>query len=310
MRTQESRKQSVRHFVIKTLQYFHYFKHPLSMDEILWFLNRKVKKHDLQEVLQVMESNEDIFCYNGFYTLNNDDQFITRRIAGNALAAKKMKEARVSAAIISSFPFVQSVCVSGSLSKGYADDNSDIDFFIITKGNRLWICRSILHIYKKMTFLTGKQHSFCMNYFIDEKRLMLDEQNLFTATELATLIPMYNISSYNKLVGANYNWVKTILPNTKWNFDNYIQIKEFKFFKRATELLMNLFFPRLVNKVLMTITDKMWRYKWRKKDYPMADYDLAMKTNLYVSKNHPANHQKKVLNAQEKSVESQILVRA
>jgi hypothetical protein len=27
----------------------------------------------------------------------------------------------------------------------------------------------------------------------------------------------------------------------------------------------------------------------------MEDYDLAMKTRWYVSKNHPANYQKKVL---------------
>jgi len=50
----------------------------------------------------------------------------------------------------------------------------------------------------------------------------------------------------------------------------------------------------------MKLTDTWWRYKWRKKNYPMQDYDLAMKTRIYVSKNHPANYQKKVLNNVEK----------
>jgi hypothetical protein len=32
------------------------------------------------------------------------------------------------------------------------------------------------------------------------------------------------------------------------------------------------------------------------KKYPMQDYDLAMKTRWYVSKNHPLNYQKKIIN--------------
>lgn len=35
--------------------------------------------------------------------------------------------------------------------------------------------------------------------------------------------------------------------------------------------------------------------KMETKRFPMDDYDLAMKTRWYVSKNHPLNYQKRVL---------------
>jgi hypothetical protein len=59
--------------------------------------------------------------------------------------------------------------------------------------------------------------------------------------------------------------------------------------------MINLLFPKQLNLFLMNFTDKLWRLKWERKGYPMKDYDLAMKTRWYVSKNHPHNYQKKVL---------------
>ena len=52
--------------------------------------------------------------------------------------------------LISKFPYVEGVGISGSLSKGYYDDDGDIDFFIITSPKRLWIARTFLILYKKL----------------------------------------------------------------------------------------------------------------------------------------------------------------
>jgi predicted nucleotidyltransferase len=43
-----------------------------------------------------------------------------------------MELARKKAAFISKFPFIRGIFVSGSLSKNYADDKSDLDFFVVT----------------------------------------------------------------------------------------------------------------------------------------------------------------------------------
>ncbi len=57
----------------------------------------------------------------------------------NRLAEIRLKDAKKYARVIANFPFIQAVFISGSLSKHVMKPNSDIDFFIITKPDRLWL---------------------------------------------------------------------------------------------------------------------------------------------------------------------------
>lgn len=286
----------VRNAITNTLNYFFVFKHPLLPDEIHRFSGVAVSQKDMLFVLQIMVNEGSIYKCGSYYMPDYKPAYVEEREAGAIRANKLMTQARASAAIIAKFPFVSSVCISGSLSKGYATNNSDIDLFIVTAANRLWICRTLLHLYKKVTFLSGKEHSYCMNYFIDESRMCIEEQNIFTATELATLIPAYNKEKHRDLIQANKNWLVNVLPNITWNTDISDSATGRQGWRKLAEPILNLALPKYLNLALMHLTDKLWRLKWKRKKFPMQDYDLAMKTRWYVSKNHPLNYQKKVLN--------------
>lgn len=286
---------SLRSSIIETLRYFHVFRHPLYANEIRKFLNSSINDDILLFHLNAMVREGEIFYSHSMYALENSSQIFLKRLVGADIANEKIKGAYKSAKIIASFPFVKCVCISGSLSKGYADENSDMDFFIVTAYQRLWICRTLLHLFKKLTFLVNSQHSFCMNYFIDEGALTLEEQNIFTATELATLIPAYNVEKYNQLMQGNKSWVSNIFPNLKIDNQPKHEVKAISSIKTMSEWVLNKLAPQKTNNFLMNLTDKLWRYKWEKRNYPMEDYDIAMKTKWYVSKNHPLNYQKKVL---------------
>lgn len=281
--------------ILDTLKYFDFFRHPLYMEEVHKFLRISVDRDSLSQALDEMVRSDKIYTHKGMYSLEDTESIFIKRIVGSDIAAEKIKDAKRSAAIIASFPFVKGVCISGSLSKGYADEQSDIDFFVITKSRRLWICRSFLHLFKKLTFFINRQHSFCMNYFIDEERMCLDEKNIFTATEIKTLIPIYNLEACNDFQSANDFWTKKLLPNATINYDSVICVKCVSPVKNIAEKILNNIAPIKFNNALMKLTDMLWRRKWRKKNYPMHDYDLAMKTRWYVSKNHPINYQKKIL---------------
>jgi hypothetical protein len=123
--------------------------------------------------LQKLVIEKIIFRINEFYSLQNDPLLVEKRIKGNDRASKLLSKAMSIGAFLYRFPFVRAVGISGSLSKKYADEKADIDFFIITKSNRLWISRTVLHAFKKLTFLVGQQHFYCMNYFIDENALLI-----------------------------------------------------------------------------------------------------------------------------------------
>ena len=53
------------------------------------------------------------------------------------IAATLLARAEKIAKLFYKFPYVRAVGVSGSVSKNFADENADIDYFIITKANRL-----------------------------------------------------------------------------------------------------------------------------------------------------------------------------
>lgn len=289
--------------IINALKYFDVFNHALYKHEIYKFLQVDIPEKTFESQLSEMVKIGAIAQSGELYSLENKNNIFQRRLDGADYANQKMSDAHLAAGIISAFPFVRCVCISGSLSKGYADKKSDIDFFIITEHKKLWISRTLLHLFKKITFLANKQHSFCMNYFIDESRLCIEEQNIFTATEIATLIPIYNSSMYHKFIQENDIWVKNLLPNYRYKNTNEEASAKNNRIKQFAEWLIKAVTTEKLNNKLMGITDKRWRKKWENKNYPMDEYDIAMKTRWYVSKQHPGNHQKKVLSNTAKKAE-------
>lgn len=285
--------------VLDVLRYYMLFNYPLKADEIFGNLSVKCSFACLLVALEAMEEQQAIHRCNGYYSLHWDMERITdRRKKANLLALVKKEKAMQVGRFIYKFPFVRFVGISGSLSKGYADKKSDFDFFIVTAENRLWISRTILHLYKKATFLLGRQHRYCMNYFIDTNNLQIEEQNRFTATELASMIPVAGSDTFCRLLNNNL-WTEKYMPNGYIGFyDTKTQVQDRNgLTKHFFEGLINKLAPEKLNHFLMALTDRKWRKKWAKKNFPDEEYDMAFKTTIHISKNHPANHQKKVLQA-------------
>jgi hypothetical protein len=175
------------------------------------------------------------------------------------------------------------------------DKEPDIDYFIITEANRLWIARTMLHLFKKLTFFTGHQHYYCMNYFIDTEALTLEQKNQYTAIELATLLPAYNLTLIEKLINHN-PWLEHFLPNHPLNLKtDYLISTGRQPVKRFFEKIINGLGPEKLNMALMKITDRKWRKKWRHANYTPEEYNQAMQTEIHISKNHPDNYEKAVL---------------
>ena len=140
-----------------------------------------------------------------------------------------------------------------------------------------------------------------MNYFIDTHNLEIAEKNRFTAIELSSLIPVCGYDIYNQLRAAN-NWADSFFPNEYVGFNDEVQtiFDKKSITKTILEFIGNYLFPKRLNRKMMELTDRKWKRKWSLKNYPMEDYNVAFKTTLHISKNHPANHQKRILNALSK----------
>ena len=277
---------------LKALLYYDIFQYPLTSKEVFHFMSTNHVTHEeVVETLNDLSAKGYIFEQDEFYSVRDSKELIERRIKGNNEAQKWIHRAERQAKLIYSFPFVRAVMVSGSLSKNYMDDKSDLDFFIITAPQRLWIARTLLIIYKKIVLFNSHKY-FCVNYFIDNDHLEIEEKNIFTATELATLMPLCGNPYYKDLFEKN-KWLENFLPNhqlkpTNTNFS--IQNNSKKIIERTIDFLGG----NKWDTFFMNLTNRRWRRMYANK-YSNEDFKIAFKTNKHASKNHPKYYQKKVV---------------
>jgi predicted nucleotidyltransferase len=277
--------------LLKPLLYFSLFRYPLTEEEIFAFSEIK-NKEAFKKELNTLVKDKIIYNINNFYLFENNDTIVKRRLIGNQNAKDIYSKANKVSQFISKFPFVEGVGISGSLSKGYYDEDSDIDFFIITSSKRLWIARTILVLYKKI-FLLNSRKFFCINYYISTNSLEISEQNRFTATELATMIPMYGNGSFHDFYEHN-KWAYNFLPNKNIaeGLTNLNTIKK-PFFTKLTERLLSNKLGNTIDALFLKITYKRWKVKFKHLD--QDHFNIAMKSTKNVSKHHPRNYQKQVI---------------
>jgi hypothetical protein len=288
--------------IVRTLSYYDIFNYPLKSEEIFRFLGvQGADEATISYRLHFLKEQHIVFQFENFFTLHNNRASIDRRIKGNSAADKCLVIAQKKANFIAKFPFVRAVLGSGSLSKGYMDEHSDLDFFIITAPNRLWIARTLLVMYKKL-FLFNSRKYFCINYLVDEDHLEIEEKNLFTATELATVIPLYGSKHYQDLHSANL-WLTSFFPNYIPRQIANVPLSKLSSPKRFLEKFLNGIFGNRIERYFHKKTLSRWTNQYQKY-YSATDFKVAFKSKSYASKHHPRNYQKKVMEAYAEKLES------
>ncbi len=168
------------------------FKYPLTREELFENSAAGDSRALFSEELDGLLKNNFLKELDGFILTNQRSSHdVSTRLQGNKGAREIMPLATAFSKKIASFPFVRAVLLSGSLSKNYYDAGSDVDYFIITAPNRLWICRTLLILRYKLLPEARKKY-WCTNYFVSSDNLVIPDHNAFTATELAYLIPVVN----------------------------------------------------------------------------------------------------------------------
>ena len=138
--------------ILEALAYFDVFDFPLSYEEVYSYSKVKSKELFENELKQLLEDGT-IYEINNFYSLSPDKSNAEKRKQGEKRAKSYTSQALKKSKLIAKFPYVRGVFISGSLSKGVMAEDGDIDYFIITQPNRLWIARTLLILYKKIILL-------------------------------------------------------------------------------------------------------------------------------------------------------------
>lgn len=184
----------------------------------------------------------------GFYCLSGRAGTVAERQVRYNISDRKFKRALKAAWWFSRLPWIKLVCLANQIGAHNLRVEGDIDFFIVTKANRLWLSRLLLAGTLKILNLrprAGKsQDTFCLSFWISENHLDLKkfrlnnqkntpppclagrqadlpldkgeedkEQDLYFTYWLASLTPLFDAGNNYQNLLANNPWLQAILPN-------------------------------------------------------------------------------------------------
>jgi len=228
---------SIQQSIIKTLKYSHIFEFPLTDEEIYKFLiaetNYSYKK--IKNLLNNLVRNKKIVKRDGHYflPLGNLDWLIKRE-KSNRLFDVVFNKSKKDLRFLFKMPFVKFIGITGSVAAKNISNSADVDLFIISSKNYLWLTRLITVIYLKIK--KKYRNPYCPNLYVSVDNLTWDTKNVYVANEIARIVPIFNKDmSFEKFLVKN-SWVISYLPN----FKNYLP----KFKLRFKNYFLNyLFFP-------------------------------------------------------------------
>jgi hypothetical protein len=286
----------LRFSILKVIAYFDIFHYPVTREEIQFFLDRPAQEGDLAATIDALTEEQRLFQLGAFYSLHDDPRLAERRIRGNKRAEELLAIATRSTRFLFQFPYVRGIGISGSLSKNFADEKADIDYFIITKSNRLWIARTCMHLFKKLSFLVGAQHYYCMNYYVDEDAMEIPEKNIFTAIEMITLIPAGGNGGLMKFFEAN-EWTTAYLPNYRYkqrlpqgSWHNSLP-------KRILEKIFNGRIGHWLEEYFRNLTTRRWHDKEARSALNIKGEKMTLRTGEHFARPDPDILQKRVTGA-------------
>lgn len=283
--------------ILRQLLYYDIFDHPLSEEELC--KDCSVPTHDKPCFRELLD-NRLTYRLNGYYALRNEPHLAEKRDRGLKNTGRAMPVAMKMGRLISRFPFIRAVALSGSISKGYMDTFKDVDFFIIARPNRLWLARTLLVIYKKI-FLLNSFRFFCLNYFIDENNLKISERNIFTATEINTMIPVYGFGLIDSFYRSN-EWVREYYKDFPQKELPHEVKPEEGAAKKVMERLLTILGGNWLDLLAMKFTVWYWRRKYRNNKRNLLEKSFRLSRS--EAKYHPGDFQNKVMEEFRKRLSS------
>lgn len=201
-----------RDHLLATLKTAHFFESAFNREQLYSFLKVPMERQTfdilLQELLdcrEVIEHNDRLFESNGGGHLHT----ICEQKIG--WSRKLFEKYQVYLKLIARLPWIRYMGLTGANAFESCRQEDDIDLFVITAPNRLWITYLAIVLFSK---LLKKRHLLCVNYLIDENHLTVHNQNYYVAIQIMHMMSLYNADYKADLIEAN-SWIFNYLPNAK-----------------------------------------------------------------------------------------------
>jgi hypothetical protein len=212
--------------ILTAVVYSDLFSSPLTLPEVQRYHagNDVLTEHESQKILTSLYPL--IKEKNGYYYLSGRERIITMRQKSDFQVRQKRTLAETAAKRLALIPTVQFIGISGSVAAGSAAMQDDVDIFVITRTRTLFISRLLILLLLELSGLRRRRRqkdekdAICVNMVIDDSSLRFpaERQDLYTAREIAQLVPLFSReNTYRKFFREN-KWVRTLLPNAAAKF--------------------------------------------------------------------------------------------
>lgn len=205
----------LEHAIAQTLAYGDIFDYAMTAAEIHRYLTGvSAPLSAVRAALEVASAPGGWIEREGVYhTLAGRRALAQTRLARSRAAERLWPLAQKFGRHIARLPFVRMVAVTGSLAVDNVAEHADLDYLVVTSRGRLWICRAILVLLARVpASIIGSK--ICFNYVValTGQSLAFEERNLYTAHEVAQMVPLAGRKAYEQLRRQN-DWVLDFLPN-------------------------------------------------------------------------------------------------
>lgn len=248
--------------ILTTLSFFDISQFPLSQIEIEKYLHRTTASPlDLSIMLKRLQGKGLIAQKGGFWFLQGRSKITKIRKKRLEISDQKLKRVFRYIKLLKLIPFIKSVSVCNTLAYKNAKKKSDIDLFVITETDRLWIARALSLFLFNLLGIRGKtgevknpENQFCFSFFLTSNNLELNKIYLqpfdpYLSYWIATLKPVFGYSYFAKLVRKNI-WYKKELPNHIFEKIEKEKPTLIGFIKFLTEKLINFLGGKTIDKKL------------------------------------------------------------
>ncbi len=224
-----------------SVAYHNLFDYPLTPNELMKWKSNK-------EMILVSPGVE---YKNGYFFLKGNSGSTYKRILRSRVSAKKLEIAKKTSKILSILPGILLIAVTGSLAMQNSDDESDIDLMLVTKKGSLWTTRLFVYLLiglfgipKRSPMDKVQKDKLCLNMWLDENDMIWRKHNVYSAHEIAQIVPLINKNhTYEKFLLKN-RWVLSYWPNSvkirnpKHETRNKLEFQNFKYLNIVSNLVL------------------------------------------------------------------------
>jgi hypothetical protein len=233
----------------------------------------------------------------GFYFPRGRRDLLETRARREASSRTLLHKLRGLQALVRHMPFVRMVALSGSLAHLNADDEADLDLFVIVAPGRVW---SVTLTTLVVARLLGWRRLLCLNYVVSERALMVSPADLFSANQIIHLQPIMGGSAYRRFLDAN-RFVERFYPNFRPRAAGPAAADAAKWWsivRRTIEIALDLTLAPVYERACRIVYGRHLRrqaHTWRSRDQVRLEAECL--------KLHTSSHRREVMERFEDALE-------